>query len=32
MALGAIVLALGVYMPPWLQTALSDAARAAGVH
>jgi len=32
MALGAIVLALGVYMPAWLVKALSDAAQAAGVH
>jgi hydrogenase-4 component F len=32
MALGALVLVLGVYMPAWLQKALSEAARAAGVH
>jgi formate hydrogenlyase subunit 3/multisubunit Na+/H+ antiporter MnhD subunit len=31
MALGALVLALGVYLPAWLQEALSGAAQAAGV-
>ena len=31
MALGAVVLALGLYLPAWLQQALAGAARAAGI-
>jgi hypothetical protein len=31
MALGAVVLALGLCLPDWLQSALTEAAAAAGV-